>query len=294
MSVRLLVVTPARNEVRYLPHLIAALRAQTRTPDRWVVIDDGSTDGTADLVREQCADLPWVRVISHDGGGRRADASKALRVNEAIAANLTDDTEVIATFDADIVPPPHYLAEVELAFADDPRLGVTGGVCTYHDIGGNVAAEPFPPDIVPGGTTAIRRTTYDRIGGYWALPFGGLDVASCVAAQMHGWTSRHDPTLVCDHLRPMGTGEGQSARRGMFRRGREDYDLGSPWWFELGKVARWIPRRPFVTGALWMAGGYLRSMISRTPHTPSPEFIAFNRGRARARVVHRLRRNVKR
>ncbi|MCX6520422.1 MAG: glycosyltransferase family A protein [Actinobacteria bacterium] len=295
MSPRTLVVTPARNEADYLPHLIAGMRTQTRTPDRWIIVDDGSTDGTGRLARQLCSDLPWVEIVEHTGTERRHDSSKARRVNEVIESMFADGTgsrdDVIVTFDADIVPPPGYLDAVERAYGVDPSLGVFGGIYTHHGITG-VKPEPFPADIVPGGTTSIRRAAYDDIGGYWALPFGGIDHAACVAVQLHGWTSRHDPALVCDHLRPLGTGEGTSARRGMYRRGREDYDLGVPLWFELVKVGRWLVRRPFVVGALWMGGGYLHSFVARTPHSVPDDFLAFNRGRARARLTGAFRRTV--
>jgi poly-beta-1,6-N-acetyl-D-glucosamine synthase len=288
MTTRLLVVTPARNEVEHLPYLIAGVRAQTRLPDRWIIVDDGSTDGTADLVRELCADLPWVTLIERDGAVRRADASKAKAVNAAIHEATTDDTEVIVTFDADVVPPVDYLHTVEAAYDADPELGIYGGVYTYLAIR-NVRPEPFPPDVVPGGVTTIRRAAYDEIGGYMALPFGGIDTSACIAVQLHGWKSVCDPALVCEHRRQLGTGEGRSARRDMYRRGREDYDLGAPLWFELGKCVRWLPRRPFVVGGVWMAAGFVRSMLTRTPHTPSAAFVDFNRRRARARVARRVR-----
>ena len=295
MSPRTLVVTPARNEADYLPRLIAGMRTQTRTPDRWIIVDDGSSDGTGPLARQLCSDLPWVEIVEHTGTERRHDSSKARRVNEAIESMFADGTgsrdDVIVTFDADIVPPPGYLDAVEHAYRADPALGVFGGIYTHHGITG-VKPEPFPADIVPGGTTSIRRAAYDDIGGYWALPFGGIDHAACVAVQLHGWTSRHDPALVCDHLRPLGTGEGTSARRGMYRRGREDYDLGVPLWFELVKVGRWLVRRPFVVGALWMGGGYLHSFVARTPHSVPDDFLAFNRRRARARLTGAFRRTA--
>lgn len=293
MSTRLLVVTPARNEVDHLGHLIAGVRAQTRLPDRWVIVDDGSTDGTPDLVHRLCHDLPWVTLISRPGAARRADASKANAVNDAIRAAVTDETEVIVTFDADVVPPPGYLAAVESAYRNDPELGIYGGVVTYRAIR-DVKPEPFPPDIVPGGVASIRRAAYEQIGGYMALPFGGLDTASCIAVQLHGWKSVSDPRLVCEHRRQLGTGGGRSARADMYRRGREDRDLGAPWWFEAGKCIRWLPRRPFVVGAVWMGAGYGRSLIGRTPHTPSADFIAFNRRRSRERVLRRLRSVLRR
>ena len=224
-------------------------------------------------------------------GGFLRDVSKANGVNEAIRMAMTDETEMIVTFDADVVPPPHFLEVTERAFADDPKLGIFGGVYTYQAIR-RVKPEPFPVDIVPGGLLVFRRAAYDDVGGFMAMPYGGIDHQVCIGVQLHGWTTRHDPSLVCEHLRPLGTGEGQSARRGMYRHGREDYDLGAPLWFEMGKCIRWIPRRPFVAGSLWMAAGFLHSTVARTPHTPSADLVAFNKRRARARVLRRLRRLV--
>lgn len=285
---RLLVVTPARNEVDRLPRLVEAVLAQTRRPDRWVIVDDSSTDGTTELVEQLGARHAWVSGLHRTGGTRREDASKARAVNEAIRAHLSDETEMIVSFDADMIPPVDYLARVEQAFDGDRELGVYGGVPTYRRLSGE-HPEPFPHDMVSGGMIAVRRATYEQIGGFMALPYGGIDSSACLAAQMHGWRVRSDSTLVGEHTRPMGEGEGQAARKDRFRRGREDWDIGVPWWFELGKSIRWLVRRPYIVGGIYMFAGFLRSALTRTPRTPPPELIDFTRRRARARIARRVR-----
>ncbi len=284
---RMIVVTPARNESAYLPRLVEAMRRQTRCPDEWAIVDDGSIDGTGKLAEQLTNDLSWVRVVTPDDGAReRSHSSKAEKINRVVRDLVRHDTEIIVAIDADMVPPSDFFERVERAFDSEPALGVFGGPCTHVTRRG-VEPEPFPPDMVPGNTQAFRRAAFEQIGGYWTLPFSGIDTAACIAAQMHGWISRNDPTLVSEHLRPMGTGEGQTIRRARYLRGRQDYDLGMPIEFQLGKVVRWTTRRPYLTGALWMGAGYLHSWVTRTPRTPSPDFVRFNRRRFRRRLTRR-------
>lgn len=289
----LLAITPARNEGEHLGRLITAMTAMTRRPDRWVIVDDGSSDHTGALACAASAAHDWIVCERTDGSERRADWSKARRVNSVVARHAGPDTDVIVVFDADIEPPADYLEHVATAFATDATLGVFGGVCNYPDHL-PVETEAFPADIVPGGAAAIRTRTWHDIDGFWELPHGGLDVAACLAAQMRGWTTRNDHDLVCLHHRRMGTAEGRSPLRSLHRRGREDHDLGAALWFEIGKALRRLHRGPIVLGSAALMSGYLRARITRAPHTPPPEFVAYVRSRGRRRTLAPITRALRR
>lgn len=291
-----LLVTAARNEAAHAARLADTVLALRPRPARWVVVDDASTDDTAAVVRARCAGHDWVEVVRHERTGGRADAAKARRLNEVVdraAEDATGAVTVVVVLDADVEPPTDYLRRVTEAFDDDPTLGVFGGVCNYP-VGSGLVTEPFPPDIVPGGAAAVRLATWRDIGGMWSLPHGGLDVAACLAAQHHGWTSRNDPSLVCWHHRAMGTGEGRSAVTASYRRGREDFDLGAPLWFEVVKAIRWLPRRPLLIGSAALLVGHLRSWVTRTPHTPPAWYVEHTRRRCRHRARADLERLVER
>lgn len=128
----LIVVTPARDEASHMNDLVNCLRMQTRYPDRWVIVDDASVDGTGDIARRSSADLPWVTVLESRSLGGRSFGSKAAAVRAGVAAALGPRTAVIVNLDADVRPPADYFACVMAAFASDETLGIFGGVYTYR------------------------------------------------------------------------------------------------------------------------------------------------------------------
>lgn len=282
----LIVITPARDEAVHMKDLIRCLRSQTRPPDAWVIVDDGSKDGTGDIARRESTDLGWVTVIDSGSTTGRSFGSKAAAVRAGVDAALGPATGVIINLDADVRPPADYLARVMEAFAADDRLGVFGGVYTYRSRNG-VRPEIGPANHVPGGVQAFRREVFDQIGGYGQFPYGGEDVAASVMAEMRGWTVRHDAGLVCEHIRATGTAAGRSRLRAQFFFGRQDYDLGTAPWFAVVKAANVALSPPVLVGAVARLCGYGRGAVSRR-RTVTLEFQRFIRRRQQDRFATRL------
>ncbi len=283
----IVVVTPARDESVHLPSLVSAMRAQSRPPETWVIVDDGSVDRTGELAREACADLPWVTVVDQASSPERSFGSKARAVAAGVQVALGPATEIIMNLDADIVLPPDYLERVASAFDADPRLGVFGGVYTYRSRTG-VRRQIGPANHVSGGIQAFRRSVYEEIGGYRTLPYGGEDVVASVTAEMAGWTVRRDASLVCEHRRDTGTAD--ASRLGAHHRfGLQDHDLGTAPWFELVRSARIVLGRPILIGSAARLAGYVRGSLGGS-RSVSPAFVDHLRQRHRERLRRSLRR----
>lgn len=279
----LVVVTPARNEAPNISELVRSVRQQTRLPDRWVIVDDTSTDCTADRAAELCADLPFVSIVQLHADSKRSFAAKVGAVHAGVDAGATSETEILINLDADAVLPPDYFASVLSAFEQDPKLGVFGGAVGWSANGERLRPVHGPTYHVPGPGQAIRMKAWNDVGGYWPLLFGGEDVAIYVAASMFGWTSRNDENLLIELRRPTGAGANQSATRSMYERGMQDYDLGRSFWFESLKLTRWLFEPPVFCGAAARASGFVIAAVHQR-RTVSPDFVRHLRRREREQL----------
>lgn len=291
------VVTPAHDEADRVPALVASMLAQSAPPVRWVIVDDRSTDDTASVAEAATAGLDFVEVLRivedrRDGeGDGRSFGAKARAFAAGVDRLRADDPghRFVACVDADVRLPATYLEEVVARFDAEPRLGVAGGRYR-HEVRGRRVVQPAPPEHVPGPSQVFRREVFDAIGGYWQLPYGGIDAAANVAARVRGWRTRSWDDLVVEHDRRMGTGGGRRPLVAEFYKGRQDRDLGLLPLFEVGKVLRRTRRDPPVVGALARLAGYVVEAL--TPGGPSVDasYLAHTRAEQRSRMRATLRR----
>ena len=285
---RIAVVTPAYDERDHIDALIDTMVAQTLRPVRWVIVDDGSTDGTEARARSGTASLVWVEVCGSSAKRGRSFASKADAVNRGAQRLASLDFDLLACVDADVSLPPNYLAEVADRFSSDPTLGVAGG--TYQQpVGHRIAVDRPPAHHVPGPAQVFRREVFEQIGGYWPLRHGGIDTAANVAARMQGWTTRSWPDLRYDHRRRMGTG-GRGPVAAEYHKGLQDHDLGVlPVWAALRSAQR-LAMRPYLVGGLARLAGFVVAGVRHRPRSVRPSFVDHVRAEQRRRLSTALNR----
>ena len=129
------VIIAAHNEALVLPTTLAALFAQTDAPEHIVIADDGSTDGTADLLqRDYGLPMPALGTLSTASAShpslrwlRLPHGGKARALNAAIVATTT---EIVLTVDGDTLLDARAIAAVRRAFSAEPELVSTTGVLT--------------------------------------------------------------------------------------------------------------------------------------------------------------------
>lgn len=286
---RIVVITPMRNEAAYLPRVIAAMQAQERVVDRWVIVDDGSTDGTPDLVPR---DVPWIELVHApqvvDGDDRLLVAAEARAFLWALAEVVGPDDpwELLGKLDGDIALDPRHFARLEEEFGADPQLGIAGGWLHDELPGGALRAYHVPDFHVNGGQKLWRRPVWEVIGGI--EPRLGWDTADEVAARMHGWRSQTFRDLTSRHLKPSGSVGGQL--RGRARHGECAWILGYPVWLVVVAAARLaVQASPKGAGGLAYLGGWARAAAQRREREPA-ELRAFIRREQRARLRRALSR----
>lgn len=292
-SYELAVITPAFNEAKAIGKLAASIAAQTKQPCSWTIVDDSSTDNTLQIARAAIADLNFAKTISvKQQTVERSFGSKARAVAAGyeILKNSCEKFRLIACVDADIVLPKNYFEVLAKRFEANDLLGVAGA--NYQQIvGGKVVSRKAHKNHVPGAAQVFRREVFEKIGGYWELPYGGIDTAANYAARMHGWKTESFADLQLFHSRRMGSeGGSRGALSAEFFKGKQDWDLATRPSFELAKVWRAFADPPIIVGGLARWSGYVASALARKQPSVPPDFQAYARLEQAMRIRNSFRK----
>src|ERR1051326_8602450 len=205
--VKYVLITPARNKESNLPRLIAAVSSQTQRPEKWVIVDDGSKDRTAEIIDRARAEHDWIEVIHRPQHLDRNFAGKVRAFNEGYAKVQHVDFEVIGNIDADVSFEPPYMEFLMRGFAMDSGLGVAG-TPFIQDENYDSAKDSFEGEqYVSGGCQLFRRKCFDQIEGYVPNRAGGIDWIAVMKARMKGWKVRCFPQMRYYHHRALGTAD---------------------------------------------------------------------------------------
>ena len=284
-------VTAARNEEDLIEGTIRSVVKQTHMPTRWVIVSDGSTDGTDEIIKRYAVQFNWITLLRMPEHRDRTFAAKAVCVNAGYEQLKSTEFDLIGNLDADITFGPDYYEFLLGRFSELPRLGVAGTPFVEDSDepeGHSYDHQRSNLEHVSGACQMFRRECFEEVGGYTPIKGGGIDWIAVTAARMKGWQTRTFVEMSCHHHRKMGTA-GRGPLRARFRHGKEDYSLGGhPLWQVLRSVFQ-MGRRPRVLGGLFLMLGYLWAMLIRTPRLVSPELMAFHRSEQRARMRKMLR-----
>jgi glycosyltransferase involved in cell wall biosynthesis len=271
-----ILITAARNEELFITKTLDSVVTQTALPERWIIIDDGSTDGTAEIVESYSKRHPWIQLLRRP---RRVDRNFAGKV-QAVTAGLDQarslEFEIIGNLDADISFEPDYMEFLLQRLSEDGELGVAGTPFT-QDGGYDSARDSFEGDnYVAGPCQLFRYRCFQEIGGYVPNPAGGVDWIAVMTARMKGWKVRAFPEKRFHHYRTMGTA-GRGTLGALFSYGEKDYYLGgSPVW-QLFRVAYRMGKKPVLLGGLALLLGYVWAALRRVNRVVSPELMRFHR-----------------
>ncbi len=268
-------VTPARNEEAYIEKTIQSVIAQTTLPKRWVIVSDGSTDRTDEIVKRYESRFGWITLVRMPEHRDRQFAAKVHCFNAGYA-RLTDMTyDIIGSLDADISFEKDYFAFLLEKFEEFPRLGVAG--TPFVERGAQYDYRFTSIEHVSGTCQLFRRACFEEIGGYVPIKGGGIDWTAVTTARMKGWMTRTFTEKTCLHHRIMGTGN-SSQLMAWFRRGRKDYFLGGhPLWETFRSVYQMTASRPYVLSGALLMSGYLWAFLSRAERPISDELMKFHR-----------------
>jgi glycosyltransferase involved in cell wall biosynthesis len=270
---RLCVISPCRDEEQFLARSVSSVLRQTESPTTWIVVDDGSTDRTPELLEELLDHVPWARVVDNPRTGGRVLGSGVVRAFTAGLAHVDlDDYDFVVKLDLDLDLPPGYFAGVLALMDEDPRLGSVSGKPFHIDGRGRLQHEINGDENSVGMAKLWRVAAYRDIGGLVPeLMWDGID---CHQLRRNGWRvySTADPALAFEHLRAMGASD-RGVLRGRRRHGAGQYFMGTSPVFLVASAARRLLFPPAVLGSISMVVGYAWAALRRRPRLDDPGFI---------------------
>jgi glycosyltransferase involved in cell wall biosynthesis len=286
-SPRYVLLTSAHNEELLIEQTIGSVISQTTVPVRWVIVSDGSTDRTDEIVQSYCRRYPFIRYFRLDQNMSRGVVSKIRSLTFAYK-NLQDvDYDFLGNLDADVSFSDAYFQGLLAQFRLDSNLGIGGGLI-YEKAGGEFRSRLSNSiTSVAHAAQLVRRECYEEIGGYVALKYGGEDWHAEINARMLGWRVQAFPDLRVMHHRQ--TGGADWVLRHRFREGKMDYSVGSYLIFELLKCIRRVPERPIALGASVRFAGFCWSYTGDEGRLVSPDFVNFLRREQRQKIAAIMR-----
>ena len=281
-------VTPARNEERLIEGTIQSVVSQTVLPRTWVIVSDGSTDRTDEIVERYATRHAWISLVRRPAHVNRDFAAKARCFNAGYETLRDDGFDVIGNLDADIGFDKDYFEFLLDQFAVDSRLGVAGTPFVEHDVSYDYRFTNV--EHVSGACQLFRRECFEEIGGYLPVAGGGVDWIAVTTARMKGWKTRTFLEKACHHYRPMGTAAAGTFEA-LYRRGRQDYSLGGHPLWELCRAGFQMTRKPYAVGGLVLLAGYVGALTARRERPVSPELMRFHRAEQMNRLRDRFSRS---
>jgi glycosyltransferase involved in cell wall biosynthesis len=286
---RYVLITPARNEAHFIELTLQSVVAQTVLPVKWVIVINGSTDGTEAIVRKYAGNHPWIEPVCMTGSMERSFAGKVLAFNAGYVRVQNLDFDVVAGLDGDISFDSDYFSFLLGKLAADPTLGLVG--TPFQETSQETYDYRFVSiEHVSGACQVFRRQCFEAIGGYKPLKGGGIDHLAVITARMKGWKTRTFTDKFCQHHREMGTAE-HGAIAARFRYGMKDYVFGNHPLWEICRAGYQMTRKPYIINGLALATGYFWGMSKRLKKSLSLDAVQFQRREQMQRLSRFVRGN---
>ena len=273
-SIRYVLITPARNEADYIENTISSVIHQTVLPHKWVIVNDGSTDGTGEILDKYQKIFPWIKIVRLEKDRERDFEAKVQAFNAGCTLLRGDCYDVIGNLDADITFDREYFEFLMEKFVEDDRLGVAG--TPFVEKGLQYDYRFTNIEHVSGACQLFRRSCFEEIGGYLPNPAGGIDWIAVTTARMKGWKTRTFMDKTCIHHRPIGTG-GATGLKVRFKQGQKDYFLGGHPLWQIFRSLYQMKSKPYLLGGSMLFLGYTSAYLTGSKRLISDELFRFNR-----------------
>lgn len=272
-SLSYVLITPARNEEEFIELTIQSMIRQTYLPTKWIIVSDGSTDETDNIVKKYLPDHPWMELVRTPPERKeRHFAGKVMAFNTGYEKVRHLNYDIIGSLDADISFDPEYFSFLLGKFTQHPELGVAG---TPFREGETQYDYRFSrKEHVSGACQLFRRKCFEEIGGYIPIKEGAIDLTAVVTSRMKGWRTETFTEKHCIHHRVMGTAKNH-VFKALYISGYGDYRMGvHPLW-QICRSIYQMSRKPIIIGGSILLISYFWAFIKQAPKPVSKEFVKF-------------------
>ncbi|MBD0725563.1 glycosyl transferase family 2 [Flavobacterium sp. L1I52] len=265
-------VIPAHNEEEFIALTLESLVSQTLLPKKVVIVNDNSTDKTAEIVQAFAKENPFISLVEKKSSAIHLPGSKVIQAFQTGFETLDDDYDVIVKLDADLIFPTNYFETITKHFQSDERIGMVGGFCYIEKNGEWVLENLTDKDHIRGALKAYRKETFKQIGGL--RPQMGWDTVDELLCKFYNWKVVTDASLKVKHLKPTGANYNKTAR---YKQGEAFYTLGYGFWITAIASAKlaMMKKKPFLF--LDYIKGFLKAKSEKKPLLVNEEQAKFIR-----------------
>jgi len=284
-SFKYVIVTPVRDEVRHVEKTISSVTTQTIRPSQWIMVDDGSSDGTGEVLDAFATQHDWIKVIHRMNRGYRAAGGGVIDAFYEGYDGIDERSwSFIVKLDGDLSFLPNYFERCFNHFDADPFLGIGGGMVCFKDQG-RLKEESVgdPPFHVRGATKIYRRTCWEQIVPLVRAP--GWDTIDEVKANMLGWATRTFREITLVQHKATGVADGRW--RNWFKNGRANYITGYHPVFMLAKCFKRAFRPPLFIQALVLWAGFSSGYFMQIPQVKDRDTVRYLRQQQIRRMLLR-------
>lgn len=277
-----IIITPAKNEEKYIEKTIQSVIRQTVLPIKWVIVDDGSSDRTTEIVKRYLPDFPFMSLVQREKSEKRNFASKvdAIKIGFKEVKNI--DYNFYCNLDADVSFDSNYFEFLLKKFEEDPKLGICGGK-VYDFINGKFIPQRYENHSVAGPVQFFRRECYECFGGYPTSKIGFIDGFAEISARMNGWITKTFTEKVVYHYRPVGEHRGNKLIR-LFQGGKIEYYYGYYYPYHILRNLPRIFNKPFLIGYLAILLGYLAPLVKSEKRFIDENFKKYLKNEQKSRI----------
>jgi len=277
------IVIPAHNEAAFIGLTLQSIVTQTTLPAKVVVVNDNSTDNTAQIVSEFAAKYPFISLVNVTSEAVHLPGSKVIRAFHKGLETLDGNYDFIVKLDADLILPENYFETIISHFTSDEKIGMVGGFAYIEKNGDWILENLTDKDHIRGAFKAYRKACFDQIGGL--KPAMGWDTVDELLCKFYGWKVATDETLKVKHLKPTGANYNKLAR---YKQGEAFYSLG--YGFLITAIASaklaMMKKKPLLFFDYMT--GFLKAQSAKKPLLVSPEQAQFIRNYRLSKMKHKI------
>ncbi len=215
------IIIPAYNEEAFMALTLQSLVEQTLLPSKIVVVNDNSTDSTAEIVTSFSEKFPFITLVNKKSDAIHLPGSKVIQAFQEGEKHIDDNYDIIVKVDADLIFPNNYFETIIKHFQSDSKIGMAGGFCYIAKNDDWILENLTDKDHIRGALKAYRKETYKQIGGL--KPAMGWDTVDELLCKFYNWKVVTDESLHVKHLKPTGASYNKAAR---YKQGEAFYSLG--------------------------------------------------------------------